>query len=302
MNRLRADLLLLLAAFFWGTTFIVQKQASDYIGPMTFVGMRFFLSSFCILPLALWENRRSHSRKMRLPDLFLAICNGLAVFLASILQQGGLAHTSATNGGFLTSLYIVLVPFTTWMLMKTRPRPIVGVACMVSIAGAWLLAGGGFPTTWNVGDLMVLSADLVWALGITLVTMFLQRVDRPLLLMFIQFAILGILGLLTGSIFEEISWTAVGASITQVVYAGVMAGAVAYTLQAVAQRHSPPSEAALIMGTESIFAAIAGALLFGERLSVQGVFGCMLIMCGVFLVETRDLFKKGDKSDPAGKS
>src|SRR5262249_47013180 len=115
MTRLRADSLLLLVAFIWGTAFIAQKHGNGYIGPLLFVGLRFFLSSLVLAPLALYEKKRSTS-PLKQKDIWLTVLMGLILFSATTLQQVGLLTTTATNAGFLTALYVVLVPFVGWLL------------------------------------------------------------------------------------------------------------------------------------------------------------------------------------------
>jgi drug/metabolite transporter (DMT)-like permease len=284
MNRLRADLLLLLTAFIWGTAFIAQKNANQSMAPVLFVGARFLLSALMLLPLALYEARKSvHclSRK----DVAQAGLIGLCIFTGASLQQIGLVTTTATNGGFLTALYVVMVPFIAWLLTRQRPRHIVVLACAISIVGAWLLADNSRTTTWNSGDLWVVAADVAWALAITLVAIFLQRSDRPYFLAFAQFLVTAVLALGCGLLFEPLVIKGMAAALPAILYAGLLSGGVAYTLQVVAQRHTPAAEAALIMSLESVFAALAGALLLGERLTALAGAGCALILLGVMLVE-----------------
>jgi drug/metabolite transporter (DMT)-like permease len=284
MNRLRADLLLLLTAFIWGTAFIAQKDANQSMGPITFVGSRFLLSALALIPLVMYEARRNPVPLSR-RDWQQALLVGLCLFAGASLQQVGLVTTSATNGGFLTALYVVIVPFMVWGLNGRRPRLLVLVACVVSIGGAWLLAGGGDLGSWSRGDIMVLLADFAWALAITVIGDFLERTHRPLFLSFAQYSITAVLGLAAGLTFEPFSLPGIGAATPAILYAGLLSGGVAYTLQIVAQKHTPPAEAALIMSLESVFAALAGAVMLDERLTLLATIGCGLILLGVVLVE-----------------
>lgn len=284
MNRLRADLLLLLTAFIWGTAFIAQKEANQSMAPILFVGSRFLLSALLLLPLALYEARTKAATLTR-KDLIQATLIGLCIFTGACLQQIGLVTTTATNGGFLTALYVVMVPFIVWLLTRQQPRSIVVFACVVSMAGAWLLADNGQAKTWNLGDLLVVIADVAWALAITLVAIFLQRTDRPFFLSFAQFTVTAVLALICGLVFEPLVLPGIVSALPAILYAGILSGGVAYTLQVIAQRHTPAPEAALIMSLESVFAALAGALLLSEHLTPWAAVGCALILLGVIVVE-----------------
>ena len=284
MNRLRADLLLLLTAFIWGTAFIAQKDANQSMGPILFVGSRFLLSALALIPLVLYETRRNSTPLSR-RDWLQALLVGLCLFAGASLQQVGLVTTSATNGGFLTALYVVIVPFMVWGMMRRRPRLLVVVACAVSIWGAWLLTDDGSARHWSRGDVLVVLADFAWALAITVIADFMQRTHRPFFLSLAQYCITAVLGLGIGLIFEDQSLTGINAALPSILYAGLLSGGVAYTLGIVAQKYTPPSEAALIMCLESVFAALAGAVMLHERLTLTAGAGCVLILLGVVMVE-----------------
>ena len=285
MTRLRADLLLFLTAFIWGTAFIAQKDANHSMGPITFVGSRFLLSALALIPLVIYEMRRSGTALSR-KDWNQAVLVGLCLFAGAALQQVGLVTTTATNAGFLTALYVVLVPFMVWGLTRARPRALVLVACLISIAGAWLLTDDGTARHWELGDVLVVLADFAWALAITVIGDFLQRTHRPFFLSFAQYSITAVLGLVAGLIFEPFSPAGFAAATPAILYAGLLSGGVAYTMQIVAQRYTPPAEASLIMCLESVFAALAGALMLHERLTITAGVGCGLILLGVIMVET----------------
>ena len=284
MTRMRADLLLLLTALIWGTAFIAQKQANSSIAPISFVGARFLLSCLVIAPLAFHEHRKNRL-PLSMADVGLASQIGLLLFIGAILQQIGLISTTATNAGFLTALYVVLVPFVVWAMNGARPRLLVLTACVLSVAGAWLLTQDGQARHWNSGDALILASDVIWAIWICLVPIFMRRADRPYFLAFIQFAITAVLGLVAGFALEPYPADGLAGALPSILYTGIFSGGVAYTLQIFAQKHTPPAEAALIMSLESVFAAIAGAMLLSERLTAPALLGCALILLGVVLVE-----------------
>src|SRR5208337_4365184 len=285
MSRLAADGLLLVTACLWGVTFVAQKDAVGVMPPLAYVASRFAVSALALAPLALFE-QRSARRKAAPGAMKLALAIGLSLFLGTSLQQAGLETTSATNGGFLTACYVVLTPFVVWALSRTPPRAIVLAASLVSLIGAWLLASGGGPAQPpTIGDGLVLLADFSWAAGIALTPVFLVRAARPLTLAFVQYAVCGALAALSSLAVETVEPHAFVEAAPSILFAGLVSGAVAYTLQIFAQRYTPPAEAALILSLESVFAALAGAVLLGERLTLLGATGCLMILVGVAAVE-----------------
>ena len=255
------------------------------MGPISFVGARFLLSWIAVAPLAFHEHSKKDRSRMNKGDLGLAGFIGLCIFVGAGLQQIGLVTTTATNGGFLTALYVIFVPLIVWMITGTRARLVVLIACIVSVMGAWLLTEKGQLQRWTSGDTLVLTADVAWAAAISLIPIFQSRVDRPFFLAFAQYGVAAVLGLIGGLGFEPLSNEGLALALPSVLYAGICSGAIAYTLQIFAQKYTPPAEAALIMSLESVFAAISGAVLLSERLTGLAVLGCALILLGVILAE-----------------
>jgi drug/metabolite transporter (DMT)-like permease len=284
LSRLGADGLLLTTAAIWGVTFVAQKDIGA-LPPLAFVAARFAVSALVLAPLALVESRRS-GRPVGRRAWRLAVAIGVLLFLGASLQQAGLATTSATNAGFLTACYVVLTPFVVWALSRVRPRGIVLAAGAVSFVGAWLLATGGGPADPPTpGDGLVLLADLAWAAVIALTPLFLVQTERPLMLALSQYVICCALAAAASLAIETAEPAAFVAAAPAILFAGLLSGAVGYTLQIVAQRYTPPAEAALILSLESVFAAIGGALWLGERLSVVALVGCGLILAGALAAE-----------------
>jgi drug/metabolite transporter (DMT)-like permease len=295
MNRARADALLLLVALLWGTTFVAQKLGGTTVGPLAFVSVRFLAASVFLIPIAIWESRRSTVRLRRI-DFAGGAAIGACLCSACLLQQTALASTTATNAGFLTAVYMVLVPFVAWMITRQAPRPLVLAACAVALLGAWLLAGAGSGAAaaagqWSRGDVLVLVSDLIWALHISLIAKFRGIASRPILLSLIQCAITGLVSLPAALIWQPVTVPVLLGALPAILYAGIVSSGIAFTLQIVAQRFTPPAEAALIMSLESVFAAIAGAVVLGEMLSLRAACGALLIMLGVVLVETSGLLQ-----------
>lgn len=290
MSRLRTDFLLLLNAIIWGAAFVAQKQANDFLGPITFIGFRYLVSALVILPFAVWE-RSQTTRALEKNDYAFACLIGLILFGSMSLQQIGLITTTATNAGFLTSLYVVITPFAAWFFMSQKPNGRNIFACIVSIIGAWLLSTNGAINKINIGDLQILLSDFGWATWIVFVSIFMQRVDRPFFLAFIQYILATLLGFTFGLSFESISFESVQNCFWPIFYAGIFSGGLATTLQGIAQKYTPATDAALIVSLENIFAALAGYIFLAEKLTPTGILGCVIIITAVLIVEIKVLSK-----------
>lgn len=282
MTRFRADLLLLTTAIIWGTAFIAQKTGMKGLGPFGFAGARFVLSLFVIAPLAFRESRG----KAPLPRKELLATLGLSgLFTAGvILQQVGILHTTVTNAGFLTGLYVVLVPFIAWMFFGQRPAPTVWIASAMALTGVWLLNGAHL-SALGIGDLLVIACAVCFAAQVVYIGVILKRVGRPLLLSTIQYAVCAGVGLAVGVGQEGLTPQLLQANGPQLAYAGIVSGGIAYTLQAVAQQYTSSSDAAIILSGESLFAALAAAILLGDKLNELGWTGCALILASIVLAE-----------------
>jgi len=296
MTRLRADFLLLVTALIWGTAFVAQKVGNGVIGPYMFIAGRFVLSALLVAPFAVKEARAAAPLRRR--DVALALGIGVTLFAGAAGQQVGLTMTTVTNAGFITALYIAFVPFVSRLIARTRVRPLVLVAVVVSLTGAWLLTDNGV-TALSAGDFMVAGSALLFALHIVLVSVFQKAAHRPLFLSFVQYAVVSLIAGAVGFAAEPVTWASARAALPTIAYAGILSGGVGYTLQIVAQRYTPATEAALIMSLESVFAAVAAAILLGERLTLLAALGCGLIMLGVVLVEIVPILPRraGERDD-----
>jgi drug/metabolite transporter (DMT)-like permease len=286
VSRTTATLLLLLAALIWGAGFLAQKHAANSIGPVSFVGVRFLLSWALLAPLAFYEHRKKKLSSLSKGDFGLAALIGLCLFIGATLQQNGLHTTTATNGGFLTALSVILVPLILWATTGARPKAAVFAGAVLCLAGSWLVTAHGHFQQWTTGDALVLTSDVAWACVIILTPLFLQRIPRPFFLAFMQFGVAALFGLAVGVSVETLSAEKIASALPFILYAGAVSGALAFTLQIMAQKHLPATDAAVILSLESVFAALAGALLLSERLTSLAAFGCALILFGVILAET----------------
>lgn len=283
MSRPVAALLLLLCTMLWGFAFVAQKSAMDAMGPLTFTGVRYLIGGLLVLPLALWERRRRPAR-LSGSNRALIIVMSLVFFMGSWLQQTGLGTTTATNAGFLTGLYVFFVPLLGFALFRTRPHPIIFVCVPLALVGIYYLNGGGLDS-FNAGDGLVVISALFWALHVILLGRIASATGLPIFVSAISFLVAGAVALSLAFAFETPTLSGITMGWLEIAYAAIFSTAVAFTLQAVGQQYVPPANAAIILSAESLFAAIGGALLLGDRLPPIGYAGAALIFAAILAVE-----------------
>jgi len=287
--RLKADLTLFIIAIIWGTAFVAQRVAGQLGSVYLFNGARYFLAGLVVLPFALRVGRVSSptSQVLNLSYpreqykwMFIA---GVLLFIAAALQQAGMLSTTAGNAGFITSLYVVLVPMVLFFGWRERPHWLAIVAVALAVSGAFLLSTGGRFEV-RVGDALELVGALFWALHVSLLGKFASRFESMSFSVG-QLLVCGILNLVLGVFIEQpvFTWSLAGAAI----YTAIFSLGLCYTLQVWAQRHTPPADAALILGLESVFAVLAGWLLLNETLTRIQILGCMLIFFAVGLSQVK---------------
>jgi drug/metabolite transporter (DMT)-like permease len=209
---------------------------------------------------------------------------GVTLFAGSAAQQIGLVVTSVSNSGFLTSLYIIMVPLLSVLVFRQFPHWIVWPAAMAALGGVYLLSGG-WAGSLNAGDWFTVLSAVFWAIQIVLIAKYAVESERPLAMAFIQFALTGFLGIVTALFAEKIDVAGIPAAVPLILYAGLLEGALAFTLQIVAQRYTTSSNAAIMLASEAPFAALFGALILGERLSPIALGGGALIVAAMLAVE-----------------
>lgn len=283
MSRPVAALLLIICTMLWGFAFIAQKSAMDSMGPLTFTGVRYLLGGLLVLPLALWEKRRRPAPLTRRHRAFI-LGMSLVFFFGSWLQQAGLATTTATNAGFLTGLYVFFVPLLGFLMFRTRPHPIIFVCVPLALVGIYWLNGGGLDS-FNGGDGLIVGGALFWALHVILLGYIARATGLPIFVSAVSFLFVGLVALSLAFIIETPTLDGIGAGWIEIAYAGILSTAVAFTFQAIGQQYVPPANAAIILSAESLFAAIGGALLLGERLPAVGYAGAALIFAAIVAVE-----------------
>jgi drug/metabolite transporter (DMT)-like permease len=283
MSRPLASLVLLLCTMFWGFAFIAQKSAMDAMGPLTFAGVRFLIGGLLILPLAMHELRRK-AVKLTGTHWFFILAMSTVFFLGSWLQQAGLATTTATNGGFLTGLYVFFVPLLGFLLFRTRPHPIIFVGVPMALVGIYFLNGGGLDS-FNAGDWLIVGSAMFWAMHVILLGHVAKMTGLPIFVSSVSFLVAGIAASVIALPTEAPTFAGISAGWLEIAYAAVLSTAVGFTLQAIGQQHVPAANAAIILSAESLFAALGAAVVLGERLPLVGYAGATLIFAAILLVE-----------------
>ena len=273
---------MLLTAAIWGFAFVAQRVGNAYMGPFTFNAIRFSLGAVALLPLLFWQRKKGvdlpqvHWRKLAFPVLL----TGLVLFAGATLQQVGLLGTTAGKAGFITGLYVILVPILalTW---GKRTHPAHWVGAVLAVVGLYFLSvKSGFSI--SPYDLIVLVGAFIWAGHVHLIDRYAGKVG-PVRLAIFQFAITGVLSAFVAVLFETIDLAGIMAGIWPILYGAFLSVGLAYTLQIVAQRRADPAHAAIILSLEGAFAALGGWLILHETLGLRGLIGCGLMLTGTMV-------------------
>jgi drug/metabolite transporter (DMT)-like permease len=295
---LKSDLLLLLSATIWGFAFVAQRMGMDHVGPFTFNGIRFFLGAAVVFPFIARNSRQQLPKKGASAGVlgkralfFYGALAGLTIFAGASLQQVGLVYTTAGKAGFITSLYVVMVPLmgSAW---GQRTRAGTWGGALIAAVGMYLLSVNE-DFTIAFGDLLELMGAVFWACHIHLIGWLSPKTDS-LQLAFVQFMVCAAASLVTAVMVETIRVADLMAAALPILYGGVLSVGVAYTLQVVAQRHAHPAHAAILLSLEAVFAAVGGWLVLGEVMSVRGLFGCLLMFTGMLVSQLYDMAVKID--------
>lgn len=280
--HLKGDLLLLLTAMIWGSAFVAQKVGMDHIGPFMYTGIRFGLGALFLTPIMLFFSRYRPfiiKKQEKTPPLILAgLLAGVLLFGGSILQQIGLVYTTAGKAGFITGLYVVIVPLL-GLIWGMRPGAGGWAGAVLSVTGLYLLTvqdGLSFCT----GDILVIVCAFMYALHVIAIGWFAPGLD-VLKLSVIQFWACSVISLAAGFFLETTSWSAVYDAAIPIIYGGLLSVGIGFTLQVVAQQKAQPTHAAIILSLETVFAVMSGMLVLGETLSARGWTGAALMLAGM---------------------
>lgn len=305
-KKMKSNILLLLTAFIWGSAFVAQKSGMDYIEPFTYNGIRTFIGGLVLIPVILIMNRgkakpeetelteEEQAAKAAQNKLLIigGICCGAALFVASSLQQFGVSYTTAGKAGFITTLYVVIVPIISVIIGK-KVRPIMWLCVIMGAVGLYLLCMTDASFKLKFGDMLVLLCAFAFSLHIMIIDHFSPKVDG-VKLSCIQFLFAGLLGIICMFIFEHPDINAILDCWLPILYAGVLSCGIGYTLQIVAQKHAEPTVASLLMSLESVFAVISGAVLLHETMSARELLGCVVIFAAVIIAQLPEKNKLPD--------
>lgn len=286
-EQIKGSAMLLFATLIWGCAFVAQSVGMDHLGPMSFQAIRSALAVLALLPVIRIMDRDPKAYVPRWKDRDLwktGILCGLALFVAQSLQQVGLIYTEPGKAGFITAMYIVMVPVLGLFLgRKCGGRVWLSVA--LAVAGLYLLSCVGV-TDINIGDILILGSAAAFAVQIVLIDSLAQTMDG-VRLNCVQFVVVTVLSALAAVITEEPTWQGVIDCALPLLYTGVLSSGVAFTLQILGQQLLPPEPASLIMSLESVFAVLAGWVLLNQTLSPTELLGCVLVFIGVILSQTK---------------
>ncbi|MEG0391959.1 MAG: DMT family transporter [Anaerovoracaceae bacterium] len=298
-NHLGSELLLLLTAFIWGTAFVAQRSGMDYLGPLTFNAIRTLLGGIALLPVIYFfgkaKKRTNEEETALLPSskktLALGgIACGIILFIAMYFQQAGIVYTTAGKAGFITTLYIVLVPLFGIFLGK-KVRPIIWLCVGLAVIGLYLLSiKSGFSI--GKGDLLIFICSFFYAGHILIIDHFSPKVDG-IKMSCIQFFIVALLSFAFAIPTETITWKAILDCWFPILYSGVLNCGVAFTLQIVGQKKVEPSIASLLLSLESVFAVISGVIILGESITIKESFGCVIMFIAIILAQLPSKNKDG---------
>mgnify|MGYP000053030010 CR=1 FL=1 len=309
-KTLRSDLMLLLTSAIWGFAFVAQRSGMQYVGPFTFNGIRFMLGSLSLLPLIvilqkIKRNRHADPAASPAPQaapaqpqtqasfkqLFLStLALGVVLFTAASLQQIGIKYTEAGKAGFITGLYVVLVPIFGIALHHRTGLP-TWIGAVLALAGLYFLSAYQGIDSINRGDVLVAVSAVFWAVHVLLIDYFSKRVD-PIQLSAGQFAWCAIGSLIVAFLTEPVSAQALRDAAIPILYGGLGSVGIAYTLQVVAQKDAPPAHSAILLSLEGLFAVIGGILILSEQLTLTTFIGCAFIFAGMLATQWEVVFSR----------
>ncbi len=273
----------MLTAFIWGTAFVAQKIGSGFVSPFYYNCFRFLLGFVVLLFFAYFFGKKSKifTRK----NLRCGAISGLFLFSGATLQQFGIQYTTTGSAGFITGLYVVLVPFLGIFFGKKAGKA-MWIGCFLAFWGLYFLAVKDFGGQINFGDFLVFLCAICFAFHVVSIDIFLASIDA-LVLSLLQFLVCGLLSLVCAGIFESVSYAGVRDGFWAIFYAGVFSVGLAYTLQVVGQKMVEPTPAAIILSFETVFAALGGYFILGESITPRGQIGCVFMLTGIVVSQIK---------------
>jgi len=291
-HKLKADGLLMLTALIWGAAFVAQRLGMEHVGPFTFNGVRFALGALALQPL-IWKMQQTRAREgggSGIASRRLILCGlaaGCVLFAGAALQQVGIVHTTAGKAGFITGLYVVMVPLF-GLALGQRAGTGTWIGALAAAFGLYLLSvNEDFSIAY--GDVLELIGAVFWAGHVLLIGKLSPGMDGvdAVKLAAAQFVVCAALSLGAGIALEPITLAGLSGAAVPILYGGLMSVGVAYTLQVVAQRDADPAHAAIILSLEAVFAAVTGYFMLDEVLSMRAMLGCGLMLGGMLLSQLK---------------
>ncbi len=287
-KNLLGTLELLIAAFIWGSTFVAQSDGMNYVGPLTYITVRFASGGAVLIPVVLIKDRFTKKRtgvkpKTELKPLLAGgIVCGIILTVAAVLQQYGIIYTSVGNAGFITTLYVIMVPLCS-IFFKKRPALNVWASVIIATVGLYLLCITD-RLMLTLGDTLVLLCAVCFTAHILALDHFVAKVD-PVKLSCLQFFTVSAVTAIPAIVLEQNSLESIVSAWLPILCAGVLSSGVAYTLQTVAQKNAEPTIAAITMSLESVFAIISGAVVLGEIPTTRKLLGCIIMFAAIILAQ-----------------
>lgn len=294
-RKLLGNILLLITTAIWGTAFAFQRMGMDSIEPSTFNAARMLLAAVAVTPLiALGRKKdKADAAVFRKNTIIGGILCGLCLAGATIFQQVGMVQTSAGKAGFITAMYMLLVPVINLILFRRKSPVVVWIAVVIGIAGMYLLCiNEGF--SLSKGDALVSVCALIFSFHIICTDHYVQNAN-PVGMAVIQFYVAALISAIVAAFTETPGWSDVRNAIIPILYCGLASGAIGYTLQIVAQKFTDPAVASLLMSLEAVFAVIGGTLILGEKMSIREAIGCLVMFIAVILAQIPAKKKKADQ-------
>lgn len=292
-KQVKGTIQLLVCSFIWGVAFVAQSEGMKYVGPWTFICTRYLLGAVVLIPVIIFFDKYDAKRREKelsreekntiwKNTVIGGICSGVFLVSASLFQQYGICETSVGKAGFITALYIIIVPFFSIFLHKKIGLN-AWISAVIACVGFYFLSIKGY-TAINRGDILLLICAVLYSLQILTIDKFVDKVNT-IAMSSVQFAVSAIVGAVGMLIFETPTWAGIQGAALPILYAGLMSSGVAYTLQIVGQQNLPPTIASLLMSLESVFSALAGWVLLGQGLNKKELLGCALVFAGVIIAQ-----------------
>ena len=294
MKKSMSMICALVTTFIWGTAFIAQDTGMDNIGPLTFNGARFVVGFFTIIPIAiLFEKKKIVKEIDKNKSYFikLLVIMGFSLFLGTSLQQAALQYTNVANAAFFTVFYVPLVPILLFFIYSKKVHWSIWPSIALCVYGVYLLSNFS-NSEIMLGDALVILCSLFWALHIIFAGKFMEEFDIPIFYAAIQAVLVASLSILFAYLFEEINFSNILLESTSIIYAGVLSGGIAFTLQMFAQKNIEEAPAAIIYSLEGVFAVIAAWLILNQILQIENIIGCFLILLAVIFSQIAPMLKK----------